>query len=165
MKVIDNFLPLEEFEPVQQLMLSSDFPWYYNPYITYSNENSDEFQFTHCFYRASMGSVIGGLQTGFPQVIELFLKKLDMRSIVQIKANMNPRTETLRKFQFHVDCNLNCNTAIFYINSNDGYTEFENGDRIESIANRLVLFDSNLAHRGTSCTNSKVRVLLNLNYF
>ena len=164
-QIIDNFLPLEEFLLIQELMLNSGFPWFYNPYINYIDESSDDFQFTHVFYRASMREVIGGLHTDFPKIVELFVKTLGIKSIVQIKANMNPRTETLKQYQFHTDCDLNCNTAIFYINSNDGYTIFENGDKIDSVENRLVIFNSSLSHTGTSCTNSKVRVLINLNYF
>ena len=51
------------------------------------------------------------------------------------------------------------------MNTNDGFTEFKNGDIIESIANRMVIFDSSLEHTGTSCTNKKRRIVLNFNYF
>ena len=55
-------------------------------------------------------------------------------------------------------------TAIFYVNTNDGYTEFEDSTRVESVANKIVIFDSKLKHRGTTCTNQKTRVVINLNY-
>ena len=56
-------------------------------------------------------------------------------------------------------------TAIFYLNSNNGYTEFEDGTKVESVANRFVSFPSTLKHRGTSCTDENVRVVINFNYF
>ena len=55
-------------------------------------------------------------------------------------------------------------TGIFYIGSNNGCTVFKRGDKVETVANRLVLFDSQLSHAGTSCTDESVRIVLNLNY-
>ena len=56
-------------------------------------------------------------------------------------------------------------TAIYYLNTNNGFTKFENGDKVNSVANRIVIFDSNLKHTGTSCTDSYARLLINFNYF
>ena len=57
-----------------------------------------------------------------------------------------------------------CNIAIFYVNSNDGFTEFETGEKIKSMENRLLMFDNKLKHFGTTSTNSKTRIVLNLCY-
>ena len=56
-------------------------------------------------------------------------------------------------------------TSIFYINTNNGYTKFENGEKVESVANRMVTFSTNLKHTGTSCTDERTRVVINFNYF
>ena len=56
-------------------------------------------------------------------------------------------------------------TSIFYMNTNNGYTKFEDGTKIESVANRLVSFPSNMKHKGSSCTDEKIRVVINFNYF
>ena len=56
-------------------------------------------------------------------------------------------------------------TAIFYVNSNNGYTEFETGECIHSLANRMVLFPSNIKHRGVTQTNAKERFVINFNWF
>ena len=37
-------------------------------------------------------------------------------------------------------------TSILYINTNDGYTKFEDGTIVESVENRLVTFDSRMKH-------------------
>ena len=50
------------------------------------------------------------------------------------------------------------------MNTNNGYTEFENGVKIESVANRLITFPAGMKHRGTSCTDKKIRVVINFNY-
>ena len=57
-------------------------------------------------------------------------------------------------------------SAIFYINNNDGYTILNNGKtKIESIANRILFFDSTKNHSSTHCTNDHARVNININYF
>ena len=94
------------------------------------------------------------------------VKRLD-----RIKINLNPKTVFHRKSGFHTDqrsvsegFGLHQKTAIFYINTNNGWTEFKKGGRVKSVANRAVIFDSNLEHRGVSCTDAKRRVLINFNY-
>ena len=76
---------------------------------------------------------------------------------------MGPRTTEITRNKFHRDF-PNITTAVYYINTNNGWTEFENGDKVESVANRIVIFDSNTMHTGTTCTDEKVRVLINFNY-
>ena len=81
------------------------------------------------------------------------------------------KTSEIIPHSFHTDYKITSNrydkvtTSIFYINSNDGYTEFEDGTRIESIGNRLVTFPIHLKHTGTTCTNHSVRIVINYNYF
>ena len=37
--------------------------------------------------------------------------------------------------------------------------------KVKSVANRLVTFPAGLRHRGTSCTDEKIRVVINFDYF
>ena len=55
-------------------------------------------------------------------------------------------------------------TSILYLNTNNGYTEFEDGTKVESVANRFISFPIETKHRGTSCTDKKIRVVINFNY-
>ena len=50
------------------------------------------------------------------------------------------------------------------MNTNNGYTEFEKGDIVESVENRMVIFDSNLKHQTVTCTDEKIRIVINFNY-
>ena len=56
-------------------------------------------------------------------------------------------------------------TGIYYVNSNDGYTEFEDGKIVNSIANRMILFRSDRLHRGVSQLDAQVRCVINFNFF
>ena len=81
----------------------------------------------------------------------------------RVKANLTLKTSTPEKSLFHSDYK-DMKTAIFYINTNNGYTEFKNGVIVNSVANRLCNFDSNLEHQGVTCTDEKRRVVINFNY-
>ena len=54
--------------------------------------------------------------------------------------------------------------GILYLNDNNGYTRFEDGSRVDSVANRLVVFDARRRHTGASCTDAPWRLVLNLNW-
>ena len=55
-------------------------------------------------------------------------------------------------------------SAIFYINTNNGYTKYEDGNKVASVENRLVIAPNNLMHTNVSQTDIKNRVVINLNY-
>lgn len=155
MKIIDDFLSEDEYHNLCSFIQDSRFPWTYGKTIS----ESKFCQLTHCFYQFDV-------PTQFFDNVEFFREKLGMASLVRIKANLNPVTETLQIHDdaWHNDFD-NMTTAIYYLNTNNGFTKFENGDRVDSVANRIVIFNSNLKHTGTSCTDAYARVLLNINYF
>jgi hypothetical protein len=65
----------------------------------------------------------------------------------------------------HIDTGIKGHkTAVFYVNTNNGGTIFLNGKKTNSVANRLVEFDSHQKHAAVDCTDEKVRVVVNFNY-
>ena len=48
-------------------------------------------------------------------------------------------------------------TAVFYVNTNNGYTEFEDGTKVESVENRIIFFDGSRPHNSSTCTDQKIR--------
>ena len=97
------------------------------------------------------------------------LRVVDPAILSRAKLNINYNTETIFEHGYHNDCAKShmhmFESAVFYLNTNDGYTCFEDGTKIESVENRFVAFDSSLKHSGTTCTNEKSRIVLNINYF
>jgi|LakMenE18May11ns_1017448.scaffolds.fasta_scaffold9774964_2 hypothetical protein len=169
-KIVDNFLNKTDFEKLQDILLGSHIPWFQNKYIVnhalLSNaEKSDlasyyDYQFTHAFYRNYT------ICSEFFQVLDPILIKLNPSAILKIKANLIPRADKIVEHQLHTDIlNFKGKTSVFYLNSNDGYTLFQNGERVHSVANRMVIFDSNIMHTGTTCTNAKNRCVINFNFY
>ena len=127
----------------------------------FTKDTLNEYQFTHTFYKEYV------VYSQFFPIVAPLIEKLNPECVIRIKANLNPRTDVRHTFPYHVDFlskSSDRKTAIYYVNSNDGVTILEDGTEIESVANRLVIFDQKISHTGTTCTDQKVRCLINLNY-
>ena len=158
-EIIDDYLPEDIFNEMQDLMLSAGIPWFFNDYIV--TESPDLFQLVHTFTP----------DKPYVQLLNPLLKKLNPREVLRCKANLRPQTSQNIQSPYHLDqTNVHgtyksYKVAIYYINTNNGYTIFEhNKQKVQSIANRILLFDGTLKHAGCSCTDAKRRVVLNINY-
>ena len=154
-KVIDNFLNKEFFLTLQNLILGEHFSWFFNDYKVYENDN--DFQFVHTVVRKSQTT------SAFIKYINPILSNLKVKKTIQVKLNLQTKKNKVYNHIFHTDIS-DVTTAIFYINTNNGKTIFKNGEEVLSVENRMVIFDSNLEHTGTSHTDTKTRVLINFNY-
>jgi hypothetical protein len=163
LQIIDNLLEPEEFRQIKHLFSCNYFPWHRSKVLDEHELNCDilnNLQFVHVFYQNHRP--IGE----YTEILRFFLNKIKVRSLVKVKANLNPRTEKIIEHGFHTDFdNDDSKTAVYYVNTNNGYTLFEDGTKVESVENRLVIFDVNTPHTGTSCTDSECRIVINFNYF
>ena len=113
----------------------------------------------------------GALST-YCENVRPIVEKIKLISIRRIKANLLTKTPEIVENIFHTDINYMSKeimkygtTSIFYVNTNNGYTKFEDGTIVESVANRLVSFPANMKHTGTSCTDKQTRIIINFNYY
>ena len=156
MKIIDNFLDNENFKFLQNIVMGDMFPWYFNNFKSDGNDLTN-YQFTHTVFKDQK------INSEFIQHMDVFLKKLNVKEIFRIKFNLTTRTHKIINQLYHTDYK-NCTTSIFYFNTNNGKTIFKNGQKINSLENRMVIFDSNLEHAATTHTDEKIRVVLNINF-
>ena len=179
--VYDNFIEKGKAKRLQGVMVglyplqqgtnrfTDGFQWYQSDGIV-SEDDVDKFQFIHPFYVDPVST-----STAFAMITPI-LKLLKPLMILKIRAKLLTRTPEIEKSNFHTDIMADIKgpteekisqitTAIYYVNANNGYTEFEDGTKVESVENRLVIFPSNIKHRGTSCTNEQTRMVINFNYF
>tara|TARA_E500000331_G_C17196888_1_gene687524 strand:+ start:755 stop:1285 length:531 start_codon:yes stop_codon:yes gene_type:complete len=173
-EVYDDFLGLREFADLQEYYTGDNCDWKLNPRIVFpwDEDTLDNYQFTHTIFRnyelmaeegwKYVGPVLGKLTDG---------TKHPVKVVLRVKANLRTRTTEIQPSSYHQDyadvfgdTKIPYYSAIYYVNSNDGYTEFKTGEKIESVANRLLLFSGDQDHRGTSCTNAKQRIVINFNY-
>ena len=164
-KIIDNFLPTQEFEHIKKTLMSPHFEWYYNGY-SISKEHDDIPQFIHNFIR------INGTQAGIPssqhidELTPIFDRIDNLCTILRCKANLTLQHTENIETGLHVDTASPFNgfTSVLYLNDTNGGTKFENGDIVECKANRFVTFDNRIKHTGILCTDQKRRVIINFNY-
>jgi len=161
-EIFDNYLNQKEFNKIKGIFIDNEnFPWYYTPAIAYPNEvrRIDKFQFFNLMYRHDVG-----VKSDYYADLLPLLNKINPKEILRVKANLGTRTTTHIEGGMHTDSKVKHTTAIFYLNTNNGFTLFENGEKINSVENRLVVFNSSIFHSGFSQTDTNTRVVLNLNY-
>ena len=163
MKIIDDFLPVYHFKEIQNIFLGGEFPWYFGNGVLRPNDG--QYQFTHEIFNIRTGGVL----SSYYSLFDVVQKKLGVRRLDRIKSNLNPKTVFHRKGGYHSDNSLgdsyqHTKTAVFYVNTNNGWTHIKNGGKVKSVENRIVIFDSNLYHTGVTCTDKIRRVIVNFNY-
>lgn len=160
-KIIDDVLPREEFENIKNFIFDSSFPWNLTPVVTNEEENlpmTASYYFTHEFW--------SGFNTEpQAQVFAPLLNLMNCKAVMRIKANLYPSTGTIVHHDDHCDYEFSHKGAIFYLNTNNGLTILDGKIDVESVENRLLLFDSSKPHRSTTCSDDKCRVNVNFNFF
>ena len=164
LKIQDDLLPRDEFEKIQEFFMSGQVPWQYGSILEEHQrmvDPLDNYQFSTIMYWDNQP-----VSPAF-KVIYPILRQINMAGLAKVKANCNPRTSKVMEHGYHTDVPFKCKTAIFYLNTNDGYTRLKDKDNsiVESIENRLTVFNSETKHTGTTCTNQTRRLVLNINYF
>lgn len=161
--VIDDFLSTENFNKLNELIVdNSSFPWYYQNSVSYKGYHETHYQFVHSFYKHP------SWKSNFGDFLLPCLDQLGVQALLRIKANLLVKTESHIEHGFHIDhsnCKTPYKTAILYLNTNNGYTLFEDGTKVKSEANRMLVFDGSMMHTGATCTDKKVRIVINFNFF
>mgnify|MGYP001415977650 CR=1 FL=1 len=155
MKKTDNFLEKSELENINKTFRLSDYPWYFMPFKVH--EGDDNYQFY--LLLTAKGKVL----SKYFDILHLILKKLSVKEIIRIKANLTLKQNEHIKSDMHVNFK-NFKTAIFNLNTKNGYTLFDKVKKIPSQENRVVEFDSNLKHCAVDNIDTKHRIVINFNY-
>jgi hypothetical protein len=155
-KVINNFLEINVFNKLKDNLIGINFPWYLN----YVLEDHKYYQHTHIFFNEDK------VNSDYFDLVQPLIKLLNINKILRIKANFLFKTEQIIEHGLHTDFDLkDAKTAVFYLNTNNGYTKFMDNSIVNSVENRIVIFNSLILHTGTTCTDADYRLVLNINYF
>jgi hypothetical protein len=161
-KIIDNFLPKDNFNNLKNLLLSNNFYWFYNSGVNFSDKEEPNmlFYFMHMFYINNVP-----YSNSFNFINTNLLSKINIKSLLRVKANLYPNQHKKKINGNHVDYDYPHKGAIFYINTNNGRTILSDKIKIDSVENRILFFDPSIPHDSENCTDQKVRVNININYF
>ena len=160
MKIIDNFLPKKDFKEIQDLVLGNSFPWFRQKGIANPQDNELNY-FTHVAYLNTEGGINSEYWRFF---YDKFFRHIEFQSMIRFKVNYYPKTKKLIVNKPHTDYTEKHNGVILYLNNCDGYTLLHNKKKVESIENRLLMFDPSIPHSSTTTTNAQGRFNINVNY-
>ena len=172
-KVVDNWLTTSDFLVLKDLFHSTDTSWFRVPGIADNTQTMellnplDNYMFAHLVYDqyVPMSDAFQRIK----DIVDPALRKElghDFRQIVRIKCNLYPRTSEVQTHPWHTDSNdiLGFKGCLLGLNTNDGFTGFEDGTEVDSVENRAIFFDANERHHSTSCSNASFRLNMNINY-
>jgi len=165
-EVIDNFLDEEYFGSLETLFTDKEktgnfkMPWFFqSSVVDDAVVEGNLFYMVHPIYDQNVP-----WSDHYNSLIPL-LEKLNTPGLLRIKANLFPNTEILHEHPMHIDYNFSHSSAIFSLNTCDGYTKLKDGTKIDSVANRVLLFDGSEKHCSTTTTNVSARININFNFF
>ena len=169
----DNFLAEEEFVALRNIIINQNFPWYFTPKPRkelFRDDFDSEFDpgtFNHIVYEDNTPT-----SPLYESHFLSILAQLDCAILTRIRITFAslifPKPFRAERHQDIVDLKeaiaAKWTSSILYMNTNNGYTEFETGKKVESVENRLVTFPSEIHHCGISQTDEQTRILINFGY-
>ena len=163
-KIVDNLLEDKIVDEMYETMLSTNFPWFFTKKANVNSEqNKTSCHFFHTFY--TNDNKVGSINSSYFDMIRPIIDKLNHKVLIRVKANLFLFNAIEHHHGMHKDQEFDHKGAIFYINTNNGYTKLGNGLKIASVKNRLLLFNSFEAHESVNCTDKSVRLNINFNFF
>ena len=155
-KIVDDFLPQNEFEMLESMM--ANLPWFLVNGVAYADDASDNY-FLHMLYENSRPN-----SEYFERLFPV-LAKLDIKSLIRVKANLYTRNTQFIEHGKHEDFKFPHKAFILYLNTNNGFTRMSDGTVVNSVANRGVFFNGHEPHNSTNCTDQPYRMNISINYF
>jgi hypothetical protein len=157
-KVYDNYLTGEDWLELSNTLTSSHFPWFASNGIVRPDDGQQGF--THTFY------TIGQTQEYYNLVYPI-VNTISPLALIRVKGNCVPKTTQHTNQGMHIDIEGTFTerlTGVYYVNTCNGYTQFEDGTKVDSAANRLVIFDGNMKHESVTQTDTPFRYVINFNW-
>jgi len=155
-KVKENFIEdLDVFKDIKNKAL--DLPFFYKQSVGHPSDTED-FLFMHMLYENNEQQ-----STFLNALLMPLLSRLTFNYLLRAKVNFYTKKSKFIKTAFHVDSEEPHQVALYSLNTNNGYTEFEDGTKIPSVENQMIIFDGALKHCSASPTDTNIRVNININ--
>jgi len=188
MLIVDNVLSPLDFENLQNLVLSTEFPWYWQSYVSLppwcvinDPRALETFGWNHQVYNKET-EFKGDFLEAFAPVLQQIKNYADTKiEFIRIRLSMKVFKKGFTKNNYnlpHIDYNFPHKTVIFYLNDSDGPTwifneifngkeeplEFTVKETIDPKENRMILIEGLQYHTASNPIDSDRRVILNINY-
>ena len=165
--VIDDFIPNDIFKGLQKTICSNKFTFNVITNVdaqpgAIKQEDYWSWYLIHMVYwNDTPYSEL--FQPLYNEFIPRFKKLGLFKSLLRIKVNAFPSTSVVHEHNKHIDYSYNHIGAVFSLNTCDGYTKLKDDTKVDSVANRLLIFDASQTHQSTTTSTSKLRYNINFN--
>ena len=166
-KIYDNLLSKEELNKIQNVFCGHEVDWHYSKTLDEGMHEYGEkynWQMGHVCYNYDRP-----LTKHFENVVPILgaiENKEPVNSLIRIKANLYPASQQLVKHGYHVDQKYDCKSALYFVNTNNGYTRLKKEKKsVASVENSVLHFNSAEFHHSTNCTDKQRIITININYF
>lgn len=165
-KVLNNIIPKNWQDEIEQELLSWNFPWYHYANTNYADKKTradDVPQFTHGFIRDNSRN------SAYEKLPRAILHNIGIEQTTILRAKANLLTWEPKPFTHppHIDEKERHYALIYYVNDSDGDTKFyREGQIFESISPKkgnAVLFDGAIYHASSSPVENRFRIVINYN--
>ena len=172
-KIIDNVLPIEEFDKLTKfIVFNPQFPLTIDGGVAHGpdkdNYNKDKEEDNRNWYASHLSYQNHvPISNSFEPIANILLhifNAVNLKSLLRIKTNFYPYTHEIFEHSPHKDYDFHCIAGVLSLNTCDGFTRLEDGTKVDSVANRLLLFNSSQNHNSSTTTNAKGRYNININY-
>jgi len=170
MEIIPNYIKNEEIQQhVKNFLMGEQCDYYYQDSCAFNHDTEDpNFFFAHNLFNSADNrrNQMNPYSNAFLHIMLPLLGRLEYEILYRAKVNCYPRFSEHIKTSMHVDMNDTPHkVALYSVNTNNGYTLFENGTKVESVENQMVIFDGHLKHCSVGQTDEKIRVNVNINFW
>ena len=163
MQVIDNFLDEEYFQYLYDKITDQmNFGWQFQTQVA-THDQAEELSLHHYYFVHSLYYDYKIESEHYEDFHHLF-RELKVQFLHRARCLLFVNQGVQHIHDRHIDTPCTSNTALIYMNTNDGFTEFEDGERVDSVKNRLLVFDGSVLHSSSTPTNTKDRMLLSVTY-
>ena len=125
-------------------------------YFVHSFKDLDPDTFKERFQESPNLSILSAL-------MKKIKENVSDQNILRIRSSLYPRRSSQNPDPMHLDYDFPHKVCIYYVNTNNGYTMFENGEKVSSVENRLLIFDGLEKHCSVVQTDTAARFIININ--
>ena len=169
-KVLDNFLDQDSFLEVKKFITSPRCQWRFVDFIAHKDkrDNDKDGYFIHSFTDRHPETLEERFQvspnfTILSKLMKRIKEDISYKNVLRVRSSLYPRRHTQNPDPMHVDYTFPHTVCIFYVNTNNGYTMFDDGEKVSSLENRLLIFNGSEKHCSVVQTDTSGRFIININ--